>query len=80
VIYSISNALFVQQAAAGFPPALQFRGAQLLDRLDEAGIVGAQFAVGGISFVEGPAASRVTREQILPSRGFGRDGGLTHVE
>jgi hypothetical protein len=74
----ISDALFMEQAAAGLAAALELRRAQLLDRLDKPGVMRQQFAAGREGFVKEAVPSRVAREQVGQRRRFWLDNCLPH--
>ena len=59
-----SDALFMEEAAAGLAAAFEFRRPQLLDLLDKARVMRQQLATRGKGFVEQLASSRVAREQV----------------
>jgi hypothetical protein len=75
----ISDALFMEEAAAGLAAALEFGRAQLLDGLDKAGVMRQQFGAGGKGFVKEITLSRVAREQVDQRRPLWLDGCLAHV-
>ena len=75
----IRDALFMQQPAAGFAPALQFRRAQLPDGLDKSGVMRGAIRRRENSFVKEAVASRVIREQVGVERWLWLDGCLAHL-
>ena len=79
VIDVVSHPLLVEEAPAGFPAALEFRRAELLEGRRETGVVRAHLAVRKKALIETAGSPRISREQVRGRRWLRHNNGFTHV-